>query len=148
MVGVNRKGSFYLAAMVLWHPVLEADLVPAVAALKRVQLCQFCVATGSWTRGLDMHILLEVVLAIQGLMDAEILLNSEGGVEGERLIAKRTAVDLLVLLLVLRTMMGLNGAVICTEDLRTIFTLDGQPVLLPAGGLRAVLAYVVIVHFK
>lgn len=51
-----------------------------------------------------MYVLLEVVLTIQSFMDAEIFLNSESGVEGERFIAKRAAVDLLVLLLVLRAM--------------------------------------------
>lgn len=82
-----------------------------------------------------MQVLLEVVVAIQRLMNAEIFLNSESGVESERLIAEWTAVDLLILLFVLRTFMRLDRAVVSTEDLRTIFTLDWQPVLLPAGGL-------------
>ena len=57
-------------------------------------------------------------------MDAEIFLNGERGVESEGLIAERAAVDLLVLLLVLRAMVGLDGAVICAEDLGTIFAFD------------------------
>ena len=74
-------------------------------------------ATGSWACGEDMQVLLEVVLAIERLMDAEIFLNSEGGVERERLVAEGAAVDLLVLLFVLRALVGLDGAVIGTEDL-------------------------------
>ena len=61
-------------------------------------------------------------------------------------VAKRTAIDFLVLLLVLETMMRFNSRVIRTIDRLTVFASDGKPVLLPTGLDRAVFSDVLVEH--
>ena len=87
-------------------------------------------------------------MAIQCLVDAEILLNCEGGIESEGFVAKRAGVYFFVLFLVLGAVVGLDGVVIRAVDLAAVLAFDGQPIFLATGGLGAVLADVLVEHLN
>lgn len=61
-------------------------------------------------------------------------------------VAKRTAIDFLVLFLILETIMRFNSRVLRTINRLTVFASDGKPVLLPAGVDRAVLSDILVEH--
>lgn len=73
-------------------------------------------AVCSCTGGLDMDILLVVVLAVKSLVDTEVLLNGERGVESERLITQGADIHFPVLFLVLWAFVRLDRAVVCTKN--------------------------------
>lgn len=126
--------------MRLLKAMLETKVFDTVFALVFVEFCEFYLALFPLTYQRFFLILLEISLAIHGLMDFKVLCNAEVWVHLEYFGAEGALEYFFGDFLMVGTVMRFDGVMVRTEDFGAVFAADGKPVLLFAGVNRAVFA--------
>jgi hypothetical protein len=129
----EKKSSENSAVMRLLKAMFEAEVFDASFTLVFVQFCKFYLALFSLTNQWFFLILLEVSLAIHGLMDFKVLCDAEVWVHLKYFGAKGTLEYFFGDFLMVGTVMRFDGVMVGAKDFGAVFAADGEPVLLLAG---------------